>query len=301
MDTSDLTALVSTLREGLDKIQQILSDLTSAIGATEKRQSEQSQHDTKVSAEIRFPEAIERERSAEQQKQHRTQKAIAVGTWAAFLAASVYASIAAWQLSEMRIATIAARESADAAKSAADTARSTLSNTQTAFEIDQRPYIVSEIPQFAGNGLAQDKPIEANITFRNIGRTPARRYVGNVKLLRFEPGSVTKLRRFLDSSFSILESENTTAKNEAERNGVEEDVAPNGSFFGTNRSDAANATIVSAKDFPKIATGGITLFYLGVVSYGDAFQKPYQTEFCYLYFGSNPQTWHVCDSHNTIK
>jgi hypothetical protein len=212
----DLASLVAAVREGLERIQELLGDLARTVGANERRQAEQSGHIAKVAAEIRFPEAIERERTAEQKKQHRTQKLIAAGTWAAFIAATIYAGIASKQLGEMRKATTAAKDSADAAKKSADTASQTLLNSQTSFEIDQRPYMVTDVPEFAGNGLTPDKAIEANITLRNIGRSPARKYIANVNLLRFdgEKGERGrgKLIRFLTSSFAELESKDAKGR-----------------------------------------------------------------------------------------
>src|SRR5437870_4373776 len=56
------------------------------------------------------------------------------------------------QLKEMRKATRASEKAATAAAGAAATADNTLKRQQRNFEIDQRPYMVSEIPQFSGNG-----------------------------------------------------------------------------------------------------------------------------------------------------
>jgi hypothetical protein len=47
--------------------------------------------------------------------------------------------------------------------------------------------------------------------------------------------------------------------------------------------------------------GALNFFYVGIVKYTDAFDGKYETEFCYFYFGSDPKTWHICDSHNIIK
>jgi hypothetical protein len=155
------------------------------------------------------------------------------------------------------------KTAADAAKSAADTADHTLKNSQMSFEIDQRPYLITDVPQFTGDGLVPDKGIEANITFRNIGRTPARKYIANVNLFRFEPSKGTKglerLRRFLISSFDMLESEDATGRKEVEQTGAEQDIAPNGTIFSTN----AKPVVISAQEFPKIETGDIALFILG--------------------------------------
>jgi hypothetical protein len=296
---------LASIVDRLSSIQQIFEHLVKAEEEERNRQRNTEKVPIEVTGTFRLPEAIEAKHSTDQERYHTTQKIIAAATCAAFLAATIYAGIAAKQLKEMRIATIAAQKSADAAKSAADTANTAFINSQKSFEIDQRPYMVADTPVFSGNGLSPDKAIQANVTFKNIGRTPSRKYVVNISLLRFEPGKGTKGRnkliRFLASSFRALESENVIGRKEVEKYGIEQDVAPNATIFSTNPSDKPNSTIVSTQEFPKIGTAEISLFYVGIVSYSDAYQGSYQTEFCYIYFGSDPKTWHFCDSHNTIK
>lgn len=194
------------------------------------------------------------------------------------------------------------QKSANAAKSAAETADATLKSSQKSFEIDQRPYMVTEIPQFSGNGLVADKGIQANITFKNIGRTPALKYLVNITLLRYDPSpkgpkGQARFKRFLNSAFDELKSEDTIGRKEIDALPTEQDIAPNGTVFSANQ----NIIVVPTKEFPRITTSDITLFYVGVASYTDAFGGKYRTEFCYFYFGINPSTWHICDAYNTIR
>jgi hypothetical protein len=296
---------LASIVDRLSSIQQIFEHLVGAEEKERKRQQEREKIPLEITGTFRLPEAIETKRSTDQKRYHTTQKVIAVATWAAFLAATIYAGIAAKQLKQMRVATEAAQKSADAAKSAADTANTALVNSQKSFEIDQRPNMVADTPVFSGNGLSPDKAIQANITFKNIGRTPGRKYAMNVNLLRFDPGKGAKGRnkliRFLIASFGTLKSKNASARKELEKYGIEQDIAPNATVFTTNPSDGPNSAIIPIQEFPKIETGEISLFYVGVVTYSDAFQGSYQTEFCYVYFGTDPKTWHFCDSHNTIE
>jgi hypothetical protein len=95
-----------------------------------------------------------------------------------------YTYYAAGQLHNMKRATGAPERSATAAKSAADTADAPLKNQQKSFEIDQRPYMVVEgAPRFSGNGLMAQKGITVNIAFRDVGRTPAMKFIGTVTQL----------------------------------------------------------------------------------------------------------------------
>ncbi len=193
------------------------------------------------------------------------------------------------------------KESADAAKSAADTADQTLKNSQKIFETDQRPYLVATAPVFSGNGLVADKDITVNITFKNIGRTPAVKYIANLDLLRFDPSQGSKgrarVKSFLMATFDKLRAKDTLGRKEIEGVGAEVDVAPNDTVFVSN----PQPVVLSTADFPKLQTSAITLFCAGVISYTDSFHKQYKTEFCEFYYGVDPKTWHICDSHNTIE
>lgn len=75
------------------------------------------------------------------------------------------------------------------------------------------------------------------------------------------------------------------------------DLAPNASQFTTAELEEP----LSAQEIPLLQTGELTLYYIGVLRYTDAYKGNYETTFCYLYFGTDARTWHVCDNHNTIK
>jgi hypothetical protein len=190
--------------------------------------------------------------------------------------------------------------SAAAAKSAAETAHNTLINEQKIFEINQRPYMVAQSPLFIGRGPIPDAGIQANITFQNIGKTPAIRYIINIDLLPYEPlprpQGTAKLRKFMTDAFSKLEMQNALGRKEVEDAGAGEDVAPDATNFVTS-----DQVVIPAQNFPKLQAGQLSLFYIGVVSYTDAYKHPYQTEFCWYYVGMIPSVWHICDTHNTIK
>jgi hypothetical protein len=166
------------------------------------------------------------------------------------------------ELKEMRKATVAAVAAAGAAKKAAEVADSTFKNQQQSFQIDQRPYVVAETPIFSGNGFAADKPITANITLRNIGRTPARRIANTVILKRFDPlrkgqaGGTEKFVRFIDAEFASLRTRNGQSRQTIEKFKTGTDIAPGGNIFTTND----NLLIIPTREFPKTQTGAISVF-----------------------------------------
>jgi hypothetical protein len=200
------------------------------------------------------------------------------------------------QLPELHAAAVAATN-------AATIADTTLKNQQKSFEIDQRPYMVCDIPVFSGNGLVADKPITANVTFKNIGRTPARRVATAVTLLRFDrlprgsKNGTDKVMRFINSEFAALRERNSKSREVDNEFKTGTDIAPNATAFATNQ----NALVIPSQEFKKTESGAIILFYLGIVTYADGFGNLYETEYCALYFGTDPRIWHICDNHNTIK
>jgi hypothetical protein len=98
---------LSALCEQLKSIQKSLDNLASAIRATTERNSDRTDREIKVRAEVRLTEAEERQRRAEQEKQTSIQCWIARGTWAAFIAAVIYAGISCAQWNELRTQTAA--------------------------------------------------------------------------------------------------------------------------------------------------------------------------------------------------
>jgi hypothetical protein len=214
---------------------------------------------------------------------------------------AIYTAIAGFQAYQMRIATQAANKSAAAAKKAADTADDTLKSSKASFQIEQRPYMVTENLQFVVGPLAPGLT-SANITFRNIGRTPAIRNRRSIALLKFHPGpktpgGIAKFIKFLEGSFEDLghNLDLMAADKNAEK--AREDLAPNATTFNTGELKEP----LTALDIPGLQKGDLTLFYIGIVRYTDAYNGSYETQFCYFYFGPNAAIWHLCDSHNIVE
>jgi hypothetical protein len=163
-----------------------------------------------------------------------------------------------------------------------------------------------ESVEYEGKRLNEipDVPIAANVTIRNIGKTPARKVIWNVNLLKFygaalnDPTGVEKFNNFISAGFNDLSNKNARSRRSLAQYRTESDVAPNDTRFTTYHGP----TKLSAKDVGLIRIGdAVTLYYIGAVTYTDAYGMNYQTEFCNYYFGSDPTVWHVCDIHNTIK
>jgi hypothetical protein len=77
---------------------------------------------------------------------------------------------------------------------------------------------------------------------------------------------------------------------------VREDLAPNAAVFSTRELTPP----LLQGELPELTTGELTLFLIGITRYSDAYSGSYETQFCYIYYGS-PGIWHNCDAHNFIK
>lgn len=105
----EITSLIRSLRkelsaigERLGAIQEMAKGYLSAVSAAEEARHNKQQQETKVSAEIRFTQEAEKKRDEEHKQQLSIQIVVAATTAITALAAIVYATIAAYQLNEIR-------------------------------------------------------------------------------------------------------------------------------------------------------------------------------------------------------
>lgn len=164
--------------------------------------------------------------------------------------------------------------------------------------IDQRPYLVTTVPIFVEPPSA-GKEIKANVTIKNIGKTPAVKILTELTLKPFHASKTDRRPyiAFINSTFAELRRKTVVGREEIKRTGAEHDIAPGGDFFSTNQ----NSVVIPIADFPLVRTGEITIMYTGIISYTDSFNGNHATEFCYQYFGTDAKTWLICDSNNSIK
>ena len=162
---------LAALKQKLEAIEKTLGEFRDVARSTLERQQEISKEEIRVL--VRSPEATERQRATDHRKNLFAQRAIAAGTWAAFLAASVYAGIAAHQLSEMKKSTTAATAAVLAAQQANSDARDR-------FEEDERPYIWfnatgTGAPEFiqTPNSSPSTGQVVWSWHYTDYGRTPA--------------------------------------------------------------------------------------------------------------------------------
>ncbi|MFN0171282.1 MAG: hypothetical protein ACKV22_33115 [Bryobacteraceae bacterium] len=261
----------------------------------------------RVSAELNLPPEIVKRYYAEQNKSYRLQWWTFFVTGLTFIALVIYTCFTYQTWQAMLASNAISRKSADAALSAAKTADDTLKDSKRAFVLEHRPYLISSIPRFVRNPSADEKQIAANITIENIGKTPAigRRVFLDLSRYRGiplanDPVKDSKARevfvRFIEGTFNALRK-SADAPTGKYGHLAREDIAPGAKPFSTG----VNKTPITREELPDIQTGALSLYLTGIIRYADGFEGTYETEFCYYYFGSDPTTWHICDSHNTIK
>ena len=195
-------------------------------------------------------------------------------------------------------------ESGDAAKSASQTASETLKEQQTDFALDRRPYMVADAaPHFLQNGIVPNVEITANLTVKNIGRSPATKDQLQIALLTYRPTDKEHLKRFVQSAFGRLEQESATG-----RKGLviappnfEQDIAPNASMFLTTPP-----LVLSSEDFRDYESGRLVIFHMSIDTYSgaysDALGEKFRTDSCFFHQAADDmKIWHLCDYHNTIR
>jgi hypothetical protein len=198
------------------------------------------------------------------------------------------------------------QKSADAAKSAADTADATLKSQQKSFEIDQRPYVVSQLPIFSTPpGFVANADLFVNLTFKNIGRTPALKDWTDTQFVAYyrKAGAMPELHRryreFLDGIFQeFRRHEIKDREASAPFPALESDIAPGGDYFVSNQKGVE----LSGDQLELVKKGDAgALFFLAMTTYSDSFGSKYETTVCWYYVGTHPEIWHRCDSYNAIK
>jgi hypothetical protein len=199
----------------------------------------------------------------------------------------------------------ASQDAAQGAMSAAKTADGTLQQTRDAFRIEERPYVIADgRPAFLDKVESLNPSV--NFAIKDIGKTPAKSALTKFRLLLYRYDSLSATResatreilsqRFI--AFTQKQFDEMSAETRKYSSLINMDIAPNQiSPFQT----LMLTTPLSADDPSKIATLNEFLVFVGFVSYRDSFDVSYQTDFCDIFVGTNPNIWSYCSTHNTIR
>jgi len=232
---------------------------------------------------------------------------------------AIIGAIALWiysgQLEQMRISTnqtertlILTQGQLAIASRNANIAAKALDNSEKSFVADNRPFMVGFGPSWA-TGLSKDSRLYANITFKNIGKTPALKQLSFARLVQFvvdrkqtNSKRAKSLRQVVVGVFDKFHEEEKMARKIIEKLPIaENDVAPGEDFWASSQDNI----VLSETEFKELTESNTDpsriLFFMALVTYTDAFATPYQTEICWFFAGSNPALWHRCDVYHRIK
>lgn len=284
MDES--TQTIFWLRRALDEIvnrlealQQLANDYRDSLSDRERRERETAQRNAEAIAEqTRLAHAIERKRSAEHKQNLRAQRIIGFGTWAAVVAACIYAGVAADQLSETR---------------------KQVSIVRNQLEVTDRPRVKIEITactvcgdrDIRGGPLTFDKTGRGSLTFRAIFKNIGNSVADNVTL-RYRPTPIGAFNSPVNESTTLVEEQKRLCSESNEEKGFNigsvfpQDTHPE--VFGPAGFDTSNVPD-SPPDLALKNGKAIDLFVVGCVDYEWATSsKPHQTGFIYSVTEINP-------------
>ncbi len=251
-DLRDIANKISFLRESIEQHSKTI--------CTEDEGQEQDREVQPVWIKpilSKYDEA-EGKRQANDDRHYRVQNSIRWATWSAFIAATIYAGIAAKQLDEMRKATKATQQ-------AANTASESFISNQRWTEISMRPYLGLENAVLAIQPIAHDQ-LGIKVEIRNSGKTPAVNF------------SCHKCSMFL------MGTDHTHSK-ESSLEPQPIDVASEGHrtlLFWTDQ-------LLEESDVAAISNGTLSVYIRGRLRYmniydGRSYESP---EFCYFYIAGN--------------
>jgi hypothetical protein len=277
------------LRKAISDLRTALQQQTKAIRKASKGDDEQQEPEQPpliVRAELHIPENVEKNRKTHEDRQHRLQVWIVMGTWAAFLAASVYAYIAIRQWREMvavrhqaQGAIDAANRSAIAAEHTAKTAQETFELARDQFRIEERAWIIAYggIPPGVEAIVTEpsgDVILTIRVEGKNVGKTPAIDISQMPYELRISPSKTVNQEQASFSPHFMRDVPGATIP--PSQGGQEAFVFP----------IKNSPNVIKKQDFEKVKTGELTAYFVGAIRYRDLFPptiEPYETRYCVQY------------------
>lgn len=291
---NDLASIVTQL----SSIQQIFEHLVKAEEEERNRKQETEKVPLEVTGIFRLPEAIETKRSADQDKQHTTQKIIAVAAWAAFIAALAYAVIARLQLNEMQEQTREIYRQADienqdagvkaqqwlsefrVAQQQAQAAEASANAISTQMRQEERAWL---IPALRIVSFKPNQPLVIPITFTNIGKTAARKVHGEFVALIVKNGEAVEFTLTNNNISSWIIEWGIIFPNDP----LPADIVVGRQPFKTIQDVLVIPTDV---DIKQLDAGQVFLLVYGRITYRDMFNVEHWLKFCRNISGATHQT-----------
>jgi hypothetical protein len=188
------------------------------------------------------------------------------------------------QLNEMRESTVATKIAAKAAQDSARDMKSALDFSKELSRLDQRAWVsVAEISGFP----EIDKPFDITLTFKNSGKTFARRVV-TYPIPEFRRGSdIPDFADRMAAQFPFPYSEDQRAPLGYEYVGSDLLIAPNGTMLKKVRAQARLTQ--DAINLYKIPQNRLYVF--GRINYTDIFKVDHITQYCWYLSFDEERGW----------
>lgn len=193
-----------------------------------------------------------------------------VATLLAFLAAAYYASTAKRQLGEMKKATKAAQDAAQAASDGITFARETA-------HLDQRAWL--GVDAIRGTPKLGD-PFSIEIDIKNTGKTPAKKAIA---ITSYSPVNIKNGARLDFNKQGKIQTELSRA------------MIPPNSIYRANPPIPSDS--VKQGDLDLIKSGDVIIYVHSHITYDDIFSCGHWLDFCYL-LERDAKSWAACKEHN---
>jgi hypothetical protein len=269
------------------ELRQALQKQTDSISQATKAARENKQEPLPVPlpvlAELQIPEADKTEQRTQYDQSHTLQILLTVGTWLAFLAAAVYAGIAARQLKVMRgqLGEIIKQypEIQKSAKAAGDA----VTDSEQQFHEGRRAWMGTSIFLID----SYPSPFHGIIEFKNSGLTPALRLKHAIQL------SIRKAPLLPDPTYDMKHPYRFT----------EGGATPPGGVFNSLLEDSEESPVtptVLLHD-KAIQNKAQFLYIHGELRYDDIDGKSHSTTFCFYMDDLVTHRLLYCKRHNDMK
>jgi hypothetical protein len=266
--TRRFIAIGNRIASEIGLLRTDVQQLDRTVHDTKEAQNQQQQQEPQVlRAELKVPAAEEREASKYRKKQHKVQVLIALGTWLAVLAASIYGGVAYEQWQETANQTTTLGITGNEART---NAAKQFASIQKQFRREQRAWIKIDNPSV---NMRLGDPVEETLVVTNIGKTAAVAVTGNFAFEYLQKGELPTFdyrrrgRTYGEMATGFL-FPNVPAPSEI-------------AYYGPHApGEGASVVRVSPGMIATVNTGEMYLVIHGKIKYDDIFGVHHWITFC---------------------
>jgi hypothetical protein len=238
------------LRDEVIALRKSIDAIRDEYKSQHENKNQQTPQPVVVQAELQIPEATERDHGTRDDRAHRQQVWLTVGTWLAFIAAAIYAGIAARQLHQMR------RTNELAAQANEQTLK--IANRQFEFGKEQLNFMqAADVRVSGGVGVFAIPGDNVTIDVVNFGHEPATKITITLEITK----RYTKGERILGKVLhKVIYPHDLVAVQDA-TGGIE--------MTSSNRDSQQIGVEFSANEIHQMIEGNIFVQAKGIISYNN--------------------------------